>query len=130
MSPSVADFVAKVAAERGTGWRRVSGVCNPFCRSLWAAATRGAIPFSFTSQLSVGAEPSAVSPASRSGFRPKRSSVRPTMVLAVPTSAWRMARSFDIDDDAELHVDQVFVGIGEERRSAHGFRPLRGRIGG
>jgi hypothetical protein len=52
------------------------------------------------------------------------------MVLAVPTSAWRMARSFDIDDDAELHVDQVFVGIGEERRSAHGFRPLRGRIGG
>ena len=33
------------------------------------------------------------------------------------------ARGFDIHDDAELHVDQIIVGVGEERRPAH--RPGR-----
>ena len=39
------------------------------------------------------------------------------------------AGSFHIHDDAELHVDQVVVSVGEERRSAHCAGPLRGWIG-
>jgi hypothetical protein len=38
-------------------------------------------------------------------------------------------RGFDIHDDAELHVDQVVVGVGEEGGAAHGPGPLRRRIG-
>ena len=37
-------------------------------------------------------------------------------------------RSFDIHDDAALQVDQIVVGIGEEGRSPHCARPLRGWI--
>jgi len=39
------------------------------------------------SQFSIGGAPYAVSAASRSGLRPKRSSVRSIMVFAAPTSA-------------------------------------------
>ena len=52
----------------------------------------GAIFFSLTSQLRCAADPYAVSAASRSGLMSNRSSVRSIMVLAAPTSAWRMAR--------------------------------------
>src|SRR5260370_41185643 len=38
-------------------------------------------------------------------------------------------RRFDIHDDAELHVDQVVVGVGKERGPSHRTRPLCGRIG-
>lgn len=40
------------------------------------------------------------------------------------------ARGHDVHDDAELHVDQIVVGIGKECRTAHGSGPLRRRIGG
>jgi hypothetical protein len=39
------------------------------------------------------------------------------------------ARRLDVHDDAELHVNQIVVGIGKERRSAHGSRPLGGGVG-
>src|SRR5271166_2028728 len=59
----------------------------------------------------------------------KRCSVRSIIVLAAPTSAWRMnARRLDVHDDAELHVNQIIVRIGKERWSAQA-RPLSGGIG-
>jgi hypothetical protein len=39
------------------------------------------------------------------------------------------AGGLDIHDDAELHVDQIIVGVGEERRSPHGAGPLCSWIG-
>jgi hypothetical protein len=39
-------------------------------------------------------------------------------------------RRLDVHDDAELHVNQIIVGIGKERRPAQGSRPLSGGIGG
>jgi uncharacterized membrane protein YoaK (UPF0700 family) len=39
------------------------------------------------------------------------------------------AGGFDIHDAAELHVDEIVVGIGEERRPAHRACPLRSWIG-
>jgi hypothetical protein len=39
------------------------------------------------------------------------------------------ARRFDIHNDAELHVDQIVVGVGKERRPSHRARPLCGWIG-
>src|SRR2546428_105694 len=38
-------------------------------------------------------------------------------------------RRFDIQDDANLHIDQVIVGICEKCWSPHRAGPLRGRIG-
>src|ERR1700693_792556 len=34
-----------------------------------------------------------------------------------------------VNDDAALYVNEVMVGVSEERRSAHRSRPLRRRIG-
>src|SRR5215470_9910682 len=39
------------------------------------------------------------------------------------------ARGFDIHDDAALHIDQIVVGVSEERRTAHRARPLSSGIG-
>src|SRR5262249_36564724 len=39
------------------------------------------------------------------------------------------ARRLDVHDDAGLHVNQIIVRVGKERRSAHGPRPLRRGIG-
>jgi hypothetical protein len=38
-------------------------------------------------------------------------------------------RGFYVHDDAELHVDQIVIGIGEERRASQRAGPLRGRVG-
>ena len=39
------------------------------------------------------------------------------------------AGGFHIHDDAELHVDEIIVGVGEECRSSHRPGPLRRRVG-
>src|SRR5262245_50698437 len=39
------------------------------------------------------------------------------------------ARGLDIDDDSELHIDQVVVGVGKKRWSSHRAGPLGRRIG-
>src|SRR5690348_7768488 len=39
------------------------------------------------------------------------------------------ARCLDVHDDAELHVNQIIVGISKERRPAHGPRPLGSGVG-
>ena len=36
------------------------------------------------------------------------------------------AGGFDIHDDAELHVDEIIVGVGEERRALEGASPSEG----
>jgi hypothetical protein len=38
------------------------------------------------------------------------------MVLAAPTSACRIAR-FNIDDNGRFQIDEIIVGVGEERMS-------------
>jgi hypothetical protein len=49
---------------------------------------------------------------------------------AAPTSAWRMERDgFNVNDDAELHVDEIVVGVSEERRSLVSPGPLGRGIG-
>ena len=53
-------------------------------------------------------------------------------VFAAPTSAWWMARDAStsmISDYTKLHVDQIVIGAGEERRSSHRARALGGWIG-
>jgi hypothetical protein len=35
-------------------------------------------------------------------------------------------RGLDVHDDPELHVDEIVVGVGKERRIAQRARPLRG----
>src|SRR4029077_2582993 len=89
----------------------------------------GAIPFSSTSQFSIGAAPYAVSAASRSGLRPKRSSVRSIMVLAAPTSAWRMAREASTSTMTPNFTSMRVVGVREERWPLVSPGPLRRRIG-
>jgi hypothetical protein len=39
------------------------------------------------------------------------------------------ARGLDVHDDAKLHIDQIVIGVGKERRSSHRARPLCSRIG-
>src|SRR3990170_3657704 len=52
------------------------------------------------------------------------------MILAAPTSAWRMAREASTSTmTARMHVDEIVVGIGEECRTAQRAGPLRRRIG-
>ena len=89
----------------------------------------GAILFSLTIQLSVAADPYAVSAARRSGFRPKRSWVGPIIVFTAPTSAWRMSRvASTVHNHLKLHIDEIVIGVGEKGRSAYRPRPLGGRI--
>src|SRR5262245_28561863 len=38
------------------------------------------------------------------------------------------ARGLDVDNHAKLHIDEIVVGVGKERRPAHRSRPLGGRI--
>jgi hypothetical protein len=71
--------------------------------------------------------PTAEWPASRSGLMAKRCSVRSIMVLAAPTSAWRMAR--DASTSMMMpNVNQIIVGTGKERRSALGSRQADGAL--
>ena len=48
--------------------------------------------------------------------------------FAAPTWAWRKG-SFHINDNAELHVDEIVVGVSEECRSLVSAGPLGRRIG-
>src|ERR1019366_3693130 len=38
-------------------------------------------------------------------------------------------RGFYVHDDAVLHINEIVIGIGEERGSSHCTRPLCGRVG-
>jgi hypothetical protein len=38
------------------------------------------------------------------------------------------ARRLDVDNHSKLHIDEIVIGVGEKRRSAHRPRPLGGRI--
>ena len=52
------------------------------------------------------------------------------MVLAAPTSAWRIARVASTSEfDGRLQIDQVVVRIGEERMSFVSAGPLCRRVG-
>src|SRR6478609_9552950 len=77
----------------------------------------GAMPFSSTSQFSIGAAAEAL-------FGPLDHGLcRADLGLADG------AGCFNINDDAELHVDEVVVGVSEESRSLVRAGPLRRRIG-
>jgi hypothetical protein len=65
-------------------------------------------------------DPESVASSPRFGSRPINHS-RPTFLGPLDHGLGRLhlgladgARSFDIDDDAELHVDQIVVGLSEE----------------
>src|SRR6516225_10423540 len=108
----------KSSREKVPSWRfdlSITGMC-------------GAI-FLLISQLRFAPEPQAVSAASRSGLISKQASVRAIMVFGRPNlSLTDGTGRLDIHDDADLHVDEIIVGIGEERRPSHRASPLRSRI--
>ena len=65
--------------------------CAVLALRLVPNRTCGSMPFSSTSQASIGAAPYAVSPMRRSGVRSKHSSTRSIITLVDSTSAVRLA---------------------------------------
>ena len=92
-------MVAKVVAREG-------GVCALGFVEHWDVRS---IPRSCTSQLSISAEPSALSPIKHSGYRSKCSNERSIMLCRQDFGLADRCRRLDIDNDRVVGTDEILV---------------------